>query len=118
MHRVVRPSTESIMADQFRTRRRAVKLPTTCLRFLAAILLAWSARLLANEISRNWTLDGFVRPPNAQPIITPRPESTFRETPASPPVHWEALHTFNPAAIVRAGKIYVLYRAEDDSGEN
>ena len=32
-------------------------------------------------------------------------------------VHWEALHTFNPAAIVRGGKIYVLYRAEDDSGE-
>jgi predicted GH43/DUF377 family glycosyl hydrolase len=31
-------------------------------------------------------------------------------------VHWEALHTFNPAAIVRDGKIDVLYRAEDDSG--
>ena len=32
------------------------------------------------------------------------------------PVHWEALHTFNPAAIVRHGKVYVLYRAEDNSG--
>ena len=32
------------------------------------------------------------------------------------PVQWEALHTFNPAAIVRDGKIYVLYRAEDNSG--
>ena len=31
-------------------------------------------------------------------------------------VHWEALHTFNPAAVVRNGKMYVLYRAEDDSG--
>ena len=31
-------------------------------------------------------------------------------------MHWEALHTFNPAAIVRDGKVYVLYRAEDDSG--
>lgn len=31
-------------------------------------------------------------------------------------MHWEALHTFNPAAIVREGKVYVLYRAEDDSG--
>jgi predicted GH43/DUF377 family glycosyl hydrolase len=31
-------------------------------------------------------------------------------------VHWEALHTFNPAAIVRDGKVLVLYRAEDDSG--
>ncbi len=31
-------------------------------------------------------------------------------------MHWEALHTFNPAAVVRNGKVYVLYRAEDDSG--
>ncbi len=32
-------------------------------------------------------------------------------------VHWEALHTFNPVAVVRNGKVYVLYRAEDDTGE-
>jgi predicted GH43/DUF377 family glycosyl hydrolase len=31
-------------------------------------------------------------------------------------VHWEALHTFNPAAVVRNGVVDVLYRAEDDSG--
>jgi predicted GH43/DUF377 family glycosyl hydrolase/lysophospholipase L1-like esterase len=31
-------------------------------------------------------------------------------------VQWEALHTFNPAAIVRDRKVYVLYRAEDNSG--
>ncbi|MGO8720173.1 MAG: glycoside hydrolase family 130 protein [Acidobacteriaceae bacterium] len=32
-------------------------------------------------------------------------------------VHWEALHTFNPAAIVRNGKIDLLYRAEDNTEE-
>ena len=31
-------------------------------------------------------------------------------------MHWEAMHTFNPAAVVRDGKVWVLYRAEDDSG--
>jgi predicted GH43/DUF377 family glycosyl hydrolase len=31
-------------------------------------------------------------------------------------VHWEALHTFNPAAVVRGGTVDLLYRAEDDSG--
>ncbi len=31
-------------------------------------------------------------------------------------MRWEVLHTFNPAAMVRDGKVYVLYRAEDDSG--
>src|SRR5579864_7194203 len=65
-----------------------------------------------------WQLNGFVRPPNAQPIIAPKRDSVFVERRGSSPVRWEALHTFNPAAIVRRGKIYVLYRAEDDSGEN
>ena len=32
------------------------------------------------------------------------------------PVRWQATHTFNPAAVVKDGKVYVLYRAEDDSG--
>ena len=89
-----------------------------CLRVLIAVLFVGSGWLGAKEIPSDWILDGFLRPPHAQPVITPRPESVFRETPTSPPVHWEALHTFNPAAIVRDGKIYVLYRAEDDSGEN
>ena len=51
------------------------------------------------------------------PVIAPRKESTFHDPVSGTAVHWEALHTFNPAAVVRDDKIYVLYRAEDDSGE-
>lgn len=51
-----------------------------------------------------------------QPVIRPQPAATFQDPVTGKTVHWEALHTFNPAAIVRGGKIYVLYRAEDDSG--
>ena len=63
-----------------------------------------------------WMLGQFTRPENAQPVITARPESVFTDPILDKPAHWEALHTFNPAAVVRDGKIYVLYRAEDDSG--
>ena len=31
-------------------------------------------------------------------------------------VRWEERATFNPAAVVRAGKVYLLYRAEDTTG--
>ncbi len=51
-----------------------------------------------------------------QPVIRPQPTALFRDPITGKDVHWEALHTFNPAAIVRDGKVYVLYRAEDDSG--
>ncbi len=64
-----------------------------------------------------WALGPFVRPEGGQPVIKPNPQSVFTDPITQKPVKWEALHTFNPAAIVRNGKIYVLYRAEDDSGE-
>ena len=53
---------------------------------------------------------------SAEPVIRPRAESTFADPMSGRPVHWEALHTFNPAAVVRDGKVVVLYRAEDDQG--
>ncbi|MGI8771347.1 MAG: glycoside hydrolase family 130 protein [Acidobacteriaceae bacterium] len=61
-------------------------------------------------------LGPFRRPPGSAPIITPQPQAVFDDPIRKAPVHWEALHTFNPAAVVRNGKVEVLYRAEDDSG--
>jgi predicted GH43/DUF377 family glycosyl hydrolase len=63
-----------------------------------------------------WKIGPFVRPAKGNPVIAPRADSTFIDPIVKRPVHWEVLHTFNPAAIVRNGKVYVLYRAEDDSG--
>jgi predicted GH43/DUF377 family glycosyl hydrolase len=63
-----------------------------------------------------WMIAPFSRPETGNPVIKPNPASTFDDPIRHAPVHWEALHTFNPAAIVRNGKVYVLYRAEDDSG--
>ena len=53
---------------------------------------------------------------SSAPVIAPQKTPTFTDPVTGRSVHWEALHTFNPAAVVRDGRIYVLYRAEDDSG--
>jgi predicted GH43/DUF377 family glycosyl hydrolase len=66
--------------------------------------------------AQSWEIGPFTRPVTGNPVIAPIPASTFIDPVSKAPAHWEALHTFNPAAIVRNGKIYVLYRAEDDSG--
>ena len=58
----------------------------------------------------------FERPPESKPIIVPDRQAVFMDPILKSGVHWEALHTFNPAAVVRGGKVIVLYRAEDDSG--
>jgi hypothetical protein len=82
--------------------------------WLAAALFCLPA-LQAQEADK-WVLGPFARPTSGNPVIAPRPKSTFIDPILKRPVHWEVLHTFNPAAIVRDGKVYVLYRAEDDSG--
>jgi beta-1,2-mannosidase len=67
------------------------------------------------QVQQDWALGPFTRPVD-EPILKPRPESVFHDPLTQGAVHWEALHTFNPAAVVRNGKVMVLYRAEDDSG--
>jgi predicted GH43/DUF377 family glycosyl hydrolase len=81
---------------------------------LIASALSATAQMPAAPQPR-WALGPFTRPLNA-PVIQPNPASVFNDPITGAPVHWEALHTFNPAAVVRNGQVYVLYRAEDDSG--
>ncbi len=66
--------------------------------------------------TQSWLIGPFTRPVTGNPVIAPLPGSTFTDPILKMPVQWEALHTFNPAAIVRKDRVYVLYRAEDDSG--
>src|SRR5580698_3653552 len=79
-----------------------------------AISLAAAAQISAQQSA--WVIGPFTRPAIGNPVIAPNPASTFDDPIRHAPVHWEALHTFNPAAIVRNGKVFVLYRAEDDTG--
>lgn len=83
----------------------------TMLAVSLAMLIAPSAALC----QQSWTIAPFQRPVTA-PVITPNPQSVFFDPLRQQTVHWEALNTFNPATVVRNGKIYVLYRAEDDTG--
>ncbi|HWA94893.1 MAG TPA: glycoside hydrolase family 130 protein [Terracidiphilus sp.] len=80
------------------------------------VLAAGCVAGVCAQTPEKWEIGPFVRPETGNPVIQPQASSTFRDPIAGKAIHWEALHTFNPAAIVRKGKIYVLYRAEDDTG--
>ena len=85
------------------------------LTLFSAMALACATIIPAQEVP-SWGIGPFTRPATGDPVISPRPESKFTDPVLKSPVSWEALHTFNPAAIVRNGKVMVLYRAEDNSG--
>jgi dipeptidyl aminopeptidase/acylaminoacyl peptidase/predicted GH43/DUF377 family glycosyl hydrolase len=82
---------------------------------VSAMVLACAALTQAQDAG-SWQIGPFTRPATGDPVISARPESTFIDPVLKAPVSWEALHTFNPAAVVRNGKVIVLYRAEDNSG--
>jgi beta-1,2-mannosidase len=76
-----------------------------------AILLAF----LGEHTNQSWMMGPFAKPA-ANPVITPDSTARFRSPISDSVVAWEAFATFNPAAVVKGGRIYVLYRAEDATG--
>ena len=69
----------------------------------------------SQNVLPDWALGGFVRPEKANPIITPNPSNQFDCPMQDKKIGWEESDVFNPAATVKDGKIYVRYRAEDNS---
>jgi predicted GH43/DUF377 family glycosyl hydrolase len=61
-----------------------------------------------------WMLGPFTR--HGAPVLGPRPEAVFHCPVRNAEVRWEEKDVFNPAALVREGKVHLLYRAEDAVG--
>ena len=83
--------------------------------FFLFIILSSLVGYSQSSMLPQWAMGDFIRPNNAKPVITPNPASKFHCPMKNEDVRWEESDTFNPAAVVKNGKIYVLYRAEDNS---
>lgn len=66
--------------------------------------------------AQQWSMGPFIRPANVNPVLSPNTQSVFLDPMSKKKLAWEAGDVFNPAAAVRNNKIYVVYRAEDESG--
>ena len=60
---------------------------------------------------RPWALGPFVK--LRSPILRPNPKAAFLCPVSGRSVKWEEQNVYNPAAVVRAGKVHLLYRADD-----
>ncbi len=88
----------------------------TILKWAVALGVLLGTAGLGAQDAPKWVIGPFSRPATGNPVVSPNPASTFDDPILHKPVLWEALHAFNPAAVVRKGKVVVLYRAEDNSG--
>ena len=92
------------------------RLKSSHLFFFLIISLIFSGDLKSQDKLPGWALGPFIRPANVNPVLSPKSSSTFKDPMSGKKVPWEANDVFNPAAAIKNGKIYVLYRAEDKSG--
>jgi len=73
--------------------------------------------LRGEPLQQSWMFGPFEKPAQVNPVIMPNPISRFRSPMSDTLVAWEEYATFNPAAVAKDGKVFLLYRAEDASGE-
>jgi predicted GH43/DUF377 family glycosyl hydrolase len=84
---------------------------------LSGVLITFfgSSGFSQNQYKPTFPLGEFIRPAGVNPILSPDSSSVFFCPMSKKNVRWEAGDAFNPGAVVKNGKIYVLYRAEDNS---
>ncbi|MBX2947290.1 MAG: glycosidase [Cyclobacteriaceae bacterium] len=82
-----------------------------------ALLLLASCTQKIKEDNISWQLGPFVKTDSLNPVLEPLAYTSFYCPVRKDTVRWEEKDVFNPSAVVREGKVYLLYRAEDTVGK-
>jgi len=64
----------------------------------------------------SWAFPYFTKVDDLNPILTPEHSQEFIDPITNSIAYWEERNVLNPTAVVRNGKVYMLYRAQDQSG--
>lgn len=82
------------------------------------ILSGWSNRTpydkSRTETTKDWALLGFVKADSINPILEPSPDQAFFCPVNKKQIKWEEKNVLNPSAVVKDGKVYLIYRAQDN----
>lgn len=72
----------------------------------------------ATVMEYDWMIGPFSKPLEKNPCIRPDSGYIFHDPVRKEEVRWQSLNAYNPAAIVKDGKVYILFRAEDHIGKH
>ncbi|WP_082318330.1 glycoside hydrolase family 130 protein [Hymenobacter sp. DG25A] len=64
-------------------------------------------------VGDNWALLDFTKVDSINPIMGPSTVGKFQDPILKQTIMWEEKDVFNPAVVVKDGKVYMLYRAEN-----
>jgi len=81
------------------------------------IILSCQQKKPQETVVKDWEIGPFVKVDSLNPILGPLETKWFCPM-RQDSVMWEGKDIFNPCAVVREGKVYMLYRAEDFIGKH
>lgn len=65
--------------------------------------------------TEEWQLTGFAKADSINPILSPSAAETFTCPLQQTTIAWSEKNVLNPAAVVKDGKVYLLYRSQDSA---
>lgn len=86
-----------------------------CPLLVVVVTLWWGCGTKPKHVTPAWALLPFEKVDSVNPVLLPGTNS-FACPILDTVVMWENKDVFNPAAVVRNGKVYLLFRAEDTVG--
>lgn len=81
--------------------------------FFISVLLFFAASAYSQQQKINIDINSFYKPAE-NPILKADSSFTFKDPIKNSLVRWQKADVFNPAAIVKNNKVYLLYRCEDN----
>lgn len=87
-----------------------------CKNRLFAIVFTFFLSLNFLFAQNDWQMRGFRKFDEVNPILQPNLSQEFVCPVQHKKVKWESKNVLNPCAIIRDGKVYLLYRAQDSLG--
>ena len=82
-----------------------------------SFLILLELNLVSCQESKDWQAGPFIKIDSVNPILYPLSSPEFFCPILKSRVAWEKKDVFNPAAVLRLGKVYLIYRAQDSIGK-
>lgn len=83
---------------------------------LVMMLLACAKEHKTPAFAATWAFAKFEKADAINPILLPSAGTSFTCPISQKAVNWESRNVLNPAAVVKDGKVFLFYRAQDSSG--
>lgn len=81
---------------------------------LAAVIFT-ACTTHTTAVTEEWQLSGFTKADSLNPILSPSTTETFTCPLQQKTIAWSEKNVLNPAAVVKDGKVYLLYRSQDSA---